>query len=109
MNNDIEGKVWDLYNRLQPANAILCKEFGIERNNGAINLVDIVSSPWREFQGIELYPTSTNKIRKLGMELVRQHIYLDGNKRMALVAMEMMADILQLKWNLTQREKYEEF
>ncbi len=66
----------------------------MEQSGGAIGVRDLnalesaVAQPRMTFGGQELYPTIVEKASALGFSLIRNHPFVDGNKRTAHVAME---------------------
>ena len=42
------------------------------------------------FGGVDLYPTLVDKVAALGFSLIKNHPFVDGNKRVGHAAMEMM-------------------
>jgi death-on-curing protein len=64
----------------------------VQRTGGAAGLRDLgrleaaVARPRATFAGTELYPTLWDKAAALMESLIRNHPFLDGNKRVALVA-----------------------
>lgn len=72
----------------------------IQRSGGMDGLRDrasleaAVSAPMQSFGGQDLYPTTVEKIARLGYGLASKHAFVDGNKRIGA----MMTQLL-LKWN----------
>lgn len=66
----------------------------IEASGGAHGIRDLgavesaVAHPRMSFGGQDLYPTLVEKAAALGFSLVRNHPFLDGNKRIGHAAME---------------------
>ena len=44
-------------------------------------LESALEAPFQSFDGIELYPSVQQKAARLGYGLVKNHAFLDGNKR----------------------------
>lgn len=67
----------------------------IEQSGGAIGLrcrealESSVAQPHQTFAGRELYPSVPEKAAALGFFLVRNHPFLDGNKRIGHAALEV--------------------
>ena len=58
------------------------ERFGGSRGVRDAGLLDAaLAQPWQTFGGIELYPTTEEKITRLCFEVVTQHPFVDGNKR----------------------------
>ena len=56
-------------------------------NEGALE--SAVAQPQMTFDGIDLYPTITEKASALGYSLISNHPFQDGNKRIGHAAMEI--------------------
>ena len=54
--------------------------FALERNEG---LKSILSSIYQSFNGEDLYPTTEAKVANLLYMIVKNHVFIDGNKRIA--------------------------
>jgi death on curing protein len=73
--------------------------YAIARSGGSVGLRDrnglesALAQPMQTFGGIDLYPTLLEKAAALGFFLVRNHPFVDGNKRVGHAALEI---ILQL-------------
>lgn len=52
-----------------------------------------INMPLQTFGGQELYPTILEKAARLGYGLIRNHPFLDGNKRIGIHAMLVFLDI----------------
>ncbi len=52
------------------------------------SLDSAVAQPQATFDGIDLYPTLVEKAAALAFSLVKNHAFLDGNKRIGHAAME---------------------
>lgn len=50
-------------------------------------LLSAVNEPFQTFDGNEIYPTTTEKAVRLGYELIKNHPFFDGNKRIGAHAM----------------------
>ena len=66
----------------------------IEQSGGTTGLRDMgmlesaLAQPLMTFDGKELYPTIVEKASALGFSLIKNHPFLDGNKRIGHAAME---------------------
>ena len=45
-----------------------------------------VNAPFQSFGGYDVYPTIYEKAARLGFGLARNHAFVDGNKRIAVIA-----------------------
>jgi death on curing protein len=67
----------------------------IEQSGGALGIRDLgilesaVAQPNMTFDGEDLYPTTIEKASALGFSLIKNHPFLDGNKRTSHAAMEI--------------------
>lgn len=67
----------------------------IEQSGGISGIRDLgllesaVSQPKMTFGGEDLYPEVTDKAAALGFSLIKNHPFLDGNKRVGHAAMEI--------------------
>ncbi len=72
---------------------LLLHEDLIEKFGGVCGVRDenllesAISSPFQTFGGSELYPTLIEKAARLGYGLIKNHPFLDGNKRIGTHAM----------------------
>ena len=72
----------------------------IEKSGGLDGLRDrsipesAVSAPLQSFGGKELFPTDLEKIASIGFGLAANHAFLDGNKRIGAMVVQLL-----LKWN----------
>jgi len=68
----------------------------IEQSGGSHGLRDLgalesaVAQPRMTFGGDDLYPTLTANAVALGFSLIKNHPFIDGNKRIGHLGMEMM-------------------
>jgi death on curing protein len=66
----------------------------IARSGGSSGIRDLgalqsaVAQPRMTFAGADLYPTIAEKTAALGFSLIRNHPFVDGNKRVGHAAME---------------------
>ncbi|MBC2456576.1 type II toxin-antitoxin system death-on-curing family toxin [Clostridium beijerinckii] len=52
-----------------------------------------LNSPFQSFAGEELYPSIQSKAARLGFSIIKNHPFLDGNKRIGILAMMVFLDI----------------
>jgi death-on-curing protein len=52
-----------------------------------------INTPFQTFAGQDLYPTVLEKAARLGFGLIRNHPFVDGNKRIGTHAMLVFLDI----------------
>ena len=58
-----------------------------------------VAAPLQSFGGQDLFPTEIEKIARLGYGLAANHAFIDGNKRIGAMLVQLL-----LKWNGYQLE-----
>jgi len=56
------------------------------------------------FDDEELYPTTTEKAARIAFGICKNHPFLDGNKRVAILSMLMMLQINDMPIRYTQKE-----
>jgi len=57
--------------------------FGAVRDNNS--LLSVIANPQREFAGRDLYPTIASKAAIIVYSLIKNHPFVDGNKRTAFI------------------------
>lgn len=72
---------------------LLLQQLVIESSGGGAGVRDFglldsaIESAYQTFAGEELYPTKEEKGARLGFNLVSNHAFVDGNKRIGLLVM----------------------
>ena len=72
---------------------LLLQQLVIESSGGSVGVRDLglldsaIESAYQTFGGEELYPTKEEKGARLGFNLVSNHAFVDGNKRIGLLVM----------------------
>ena len=66
---------------------------GLDGLRDAALLESAVQSPLATFDGQELYPRIKKKAAKLGYTLVKNHAFIDGNKRIGVYCMLIFLDV----------------
>lgn len=72
----------------------------IEKSGGLDGLRDrnilesAIAAPLQSFGGMELFPSDLEKIARIGFGLAVNHAFLDGNKRIGAMVVQLL-----LKWN----------
>ncbi|MCD7904366.1 MAG: type II toxin-antitoxin system death-on-curing family toxin [Clostridiales bacterium] len=83
----------------------LISETGGEYGLRDENLLDsAVCTPFQTFDGIDLYPTICEKGARLGYGLIKNHPFVDGNKRIGTHAMLLFFEINGISLCYTQDE-----
>lgn len=67
-------------------------------------LESALAAPFASFGSEELYPTLVQKAARLGYGLVKNHAFIDGNKRIAAHAMLVFLDVNGVELRYTQQE-----
>ena len=79
--------------RFDKEKVLLLQQLVIESSGGSAGVRDFglldsaIESTYQTFGGVELYPTKEEKGAKLGFNLVSNHAFVDGNKRIGLLVM----------------------
>ena len=83
---------------------ILDKTGGIRGIRDTNLLESAVNSLFATFGGEDLYKTLDDKANQLCDSLIRNHSFLDGNKRIGILAMLVFLDLNGKKLNITNDE-----
>ena len=67
-------------------------------------LESAINSPFQTFDKVSLYPTLERKAARLGYGIVKNHTFLDGNKRIGLLAMLTFLEINGIELQYTDEE-----
>ena len=67
---------------------------GIDGLRDRPGLEAAIAAPLQSFGGEDLFPTDVEKIARLGYGLASNHAFLDGNKRIGAMMVQLL-----LKWN----------
>jgi len=73
------------------------------RDKGALE--SALAQPRATFGGIDLYPTLVEKAISLGFSLIQNHAFVDGNKRIGHLAMEIFLRMNGYKINAPINEQ----
>ncbi len=79
--------------RLEEDTVLLLHQFVAEETGGSPEARDpalldsAISSTFQTFGGRDLYPTTEEKAAHLGHSLIANHPFVDGNKRIGMLAM----------------------
>ena len=86
----------------------LIEQFGGERGVRDENLLDLsLNSPFQTFGGKDLYKGIINKIVHLGFSLIKNHPFIDGNKRIGTHVMLVLLEINGYSLKYCQKELIE--
>ncbi len=67
-------------------------------------LESAVNAPLQSFDGIDMYPSVQQKAARLGFGLIKNHAFIDGNKRIGAHAMLVFLALNRISLNYTQEE-----
>lgn len=70
-------------------------------------LASAIARPFQTFGGEDLYPTSIDKSAAILESIVRNHPFLDGNKRTGYALAELMLLSFGIKIMATEDQKYD--
>jgi death-on-curing protein len=78
---------------------IILHDLLIRETGGILGIRDFklldsaVQSPNHSFEGVDLYKTIESKASRLCISLIKNHPFIDGNKRTGILAMEYFLEI----------------
>lgn len=67
---------------------------GLDGLRDPAGLEAAIAAPLQSFVGEDLYKTELEKIARIGFGLASNHVFIDGNKRIGAMVMQLL-----LKWN----------
>jgi death-on-curing protein len=70
-------------------------------------LESAISAPFATFAGDDFYPTITEKAARLAFGLISNHPFVDGNKRIGILAMIVLLEINHFDVDATDEELIE--
>lgn len=73
---------------------IIKKTGGIDGLRDRSGLEAAIAAPLQSFGGADFYPTTIEKIARLGYGLAANHAFIDGNKRIGALMTQLL-----LQWN----------
>lgn len=83
----------------------LIKEIGGAPGLRDVGALDSASSaPFQSFDGIDLYPTATEKIVRLAYGLIRAHAFVDGNKRVGTLVLIYLFELNDVRFSFCREE-----
>lgn len=84
----------------------------IDKYGGAHGVRDLallesaLARPFQTFDSTDLYPSIYEKAASLGESLIKNHPFLDGNKRIGFLSMISLLEINELVFIANQEESY---
>ena len=67
-------------------------------------LESAISAPFQTFDNIEVFPSIQQKAARLGYGLIKNHAFVDGNKRIGAHAMLVFLALNKIELDYTQNE-----
>ena len=69
-------------------------------------LSSALNAPFQQFDNTDLFPTIQQKAARLGYGLIKNHAFVDGNKRIGVHTMLVFLEINGITLEYTQKELY---
>ena len=69
------------------------------RNESLLN--SAIAAPFQTFDGLDLYPSTEAKIARTAYSLVRNHPFVDGNKRIGTYVMLVLLELNHIRSDFT--------
>lgn len=63
-----------------------------------------LSAAFQTFDGLELYPSTTNKIARIAYGLVCNHPFVDGNKRIGTYVMLVLLELNKIEVDFSDED-----
>ena len=82
-------------------------KYVIEATGGTYGIRDeamldsALSTAFQTFDNIELYPSTTAKIARISYGIIRNHPFVDGNKRVGTLVMLLLLDLNHIQADFT--------
>lgn len=87
---------------------LLIKEFGGSDGLRDLSVLEsAINRPFQTFDQIDLYPNTADKAAAIIESIVKNHPFIDGNKRTGYVVMRLMLMEDDLDIQATEDEKYD--
>jgi death-on-curing protein len=96
--------------KLTKQQVIILHEILVKYSGGADGIRDMgllesaLEAPFITFGGVSNYPTPHSKAARLGFGLVKNHPFVDGNKRIGVLAMISFLELNGIKLTCTDDE-----
>lgn len=72
------------------------------RDNGLLDMA--MHAPFQTFESTELYPSIQSKAARLCFSIISNHPFIDGNKRIGILAMLVFLDVNQVEVNCSNQD-----
>lgn len=69
-------------------------------------LSSALNAPFQKFDNTDLFPTIQQKAARLGYGLIKNHAFIDGNKRIGVHIMLVFLEVNGISLEYTQKELY---
>ena len=69
-------------------------------------LSSALNAPFQQFENTDLFPTIQQKAARLGYGLIKNHAFVDGNKRIGVHVTLIFLEINGISLEYTQKELY---
>ena len=98
--------------RLSKAQVLQLHQHLIEITGGAVEIRDdgmldsALNTPFQVFDDIALFPGIIQKVARLGFGLIKNHPFLDGNKRIGAHTMLVFLELNGIHLSYNQEELY---
>lgn len=83
---------------------LIAETGGIDGIRDMALLESAISNPFQSFAGKEVYPSIQQKAARLGFGLVKNHAFIDGNKRIGAHTMLVFLALHKIELHYTQKE-----
>ena len=99
--------------RLSKRQIILLHDQLVEETGGMSGIRDdgllesAIAAPFQSFGGEDVYPSIQQKAARLGYGIIKNHCFLDGNKRIGTHAMLIFLELNGIELTYTQVELYQ--
>lgn len=65
-----------------------------------------INAPFQSFDGVDAFPSLQQKAARLGYGLIKNHAFIDGNKRIGVHCMLVFLSLNGIELDYTQSELY---
>lgn len=87
-------------NHILALHSLLIKRTGGTDGVRDRNMLELaVNSPFMSFDGVDLYPSIYSKAAQLAFSLISNHPFVDGNKRVGMLALLTFLELNGIKTN----------
>jgi len=96
--------------KLSKQQIIFLQEMLIKYSGGVEGIRDMgllesaIETPFITFEGVSNYPTLHSKVARLAYGLIKNHPFIDGNKRIGILAMISFLEINGIKLTCTDKD-----